>query len=166
MSQEVEPLGLLATRISLEVSPPVTAPNQIVNITGKLERKLIGWSGVAGESIELYVDGQKVDQTVTRQDGSFNFTYTFTDLGIHTVQAHFKGTLLKYAESWSPKVAVKVVTEEEAKQWQSSQMLMKLLMIGIPVVVAGGVFAFVISEYRAERRLELELALARARAGV
>ncbi|HDN73880.1 MAG TPA: hypothetical protein ENG16_02505 [Archaeoglobus sp.] len=114
------------------------------------------WLPLERAPVELYINGKKVDETTTQEEGYFEFEHVFEDIGEYIVQVHFPGDW-KNRESWSNEIKVVVVGPDEYEQWKWLELAKLLAMtFGIP---AGILIAYEIYKRKREEELLLIAAL-------
>ena len=86
-----KPSAFFETRVSLS-APSTAYVGEPFNVGGSLTAVVSGSSKpLAGESIEIYVDGQMVSRTATAANGSFAVQITISAEGVHTIRARYPG---------------------------------------------------------------------------
>ena len=87
----------LSTSITIDVSPTRGDAPLKVKITGKI----MGEDKPIAVPIELYINGEKVDEKFSNSDGSYSFTYTFETPGRFDIYTEFKGNVrYRGCEAW------------------------------------------------------------------
>lgn len=118
-------LGLLATRISsFRVGPTTASVGDPVTVTGKLEYYnptpwVGGWYPLPNRTVKLVINNSVAQETATRGDGGFTFTFYPKELGTYWVKARYDPSGLDavlYNPCESSEVAVQVVAPEEKQR--------------------------------------------------
>jgi hypothetical protein len=80
------------TRISISAPDQVT-PGQTFTISGKLEYQSspTAWARLAGRTVSLYYNGNKIADVTTGSDGSYSATASIPTSGTYTLKAVFAG---------------------------------------------------------------------------
>jgi len=80
------------TRISISAPSQVT-PGQTFTISGKLEYQSspTAWAGLAGRTVSLYYNGNKIADVTTGSDGSYSATASIPTSGTYTLKASYAG---------------------------------------------------------------------------
>lgn len=121
----VSRLGLLATRISsFRVGPTTVSIGEPVTATGKLEYYnpapiVGGWYPLPNRVVKLVINNSVAQETTTREDGGFTFTFYPREIGIYWVKTRYDPSGLDaviYNPCESGEVAVQVVTPEEKQR--------------------------------------------------
>jgi hypothetical protein len=86
-----KPSAFFETRVSLS-APSTAYVAEPFNVGGSLTAVVSGSSKpLAGESIEIYVDGNIVSRATTAANGSFAVQITISAEGVHTIRARYPG---------------------------------------------------------------------------
>jgi hypothetical protein len=121
----VSRLGILATRISsFRVGPTIVSVGDPVTATGKLEyynpAPLIGgWYPLPNRVVKLVINNSVAQETTTREDGGFTFTFYPREIGIYWVKTRYDPSGLDavmFNPCESSEVAVHVVPPEEKQR--------------------------------------------------
>jgi phosphatidate phosphatase APP1 len=80
------------TRIDVLSCPTTVYVGEAFQVVGKLVYvTYYGEFPLPWTNVEVYVDGAKVGERTTNQDGSFTITLTISTAGTHTVRIYFPG---------------------------------------------------------------------------
>jgi len=149
--------ALYKTRIvNFRVEPTVAKVGDTIKISGNLQKHglIFGWKGYEGQNVQLFIDGQKVDETTTSADGYFVFSRTFTTAGTYEIAVYYPGSW-KDSSCWSPRVIVKVLSPQEYEKYEKEQQMKMWLQYGALAVGVGAVGLIVFEMYRMQRLEEL-----------
>jgi len=154
-------MSLFATRIvNFKVEPTVAKVGDTIKISGNLQwfcppimcPPFGKWIGYDNQRVELYVDGQKIDEITTVGGGQFIFYKTFK-AGTYEITVHYPGSW-KDSPCWSPKVIVRVLEPQEyERERQKTGMMYGALAIGV-----GAICLIAFEMYRMQREEELLMA--------
>ena len=152
--------SLFATRISnFRVEPTVAEEGETIEISGNLEwfcpavlcPPFGKWEAYENQTVELYVNGKKVDETTTVGGGQFTF-YKTLEAGTYEIAVYYPGSW-KDNPCWSPKVIVRVLEHDEYVRER-----MKLLaMYGALAIGIGAIGLIAFEMYSMQREEELLL---------
>jgi hypothetical protein len=80
------------TRISIS-APDQVAPGQAFTVSGKLEYQSspTAWAGLAGRTVSLYYNGNKIADVTTASDGSYSKSTSIPTTGTYTLKASYAG---------------------------------------------------------------------------
>ena len=159
-------LQFIVTRIvEFKVEPTVVTPGEEVRVTGRLQAHwpplLCTWTNLEGYTVECLVNKKKVAETETSSGGLFEFRLSFSDYGVYYVMARFPGDFWR-KPCETNEIAVRVVTPEEKKRLEESEMI-KNIAIAVAVIGGVGIAGYLIYSYFERRRLLELLALAKKR---
>jgi len=154
--------SLFATRIAnFRVEPTVAKVGDTIKISGNLQwfcppvmcPPFGEWKGYDGQSVELYVNDQKVNETFTVGGGQFTFQESFK-AGTYEIAVYYPGSW-KDSPCWSPKVIVRVLEPEEYEREQAKTWM----MYGALAVGVGAIILIALEMYRMQREEELLMSL-------
>jgi len=154
--------SLFATRIAnFRVEPTVAKVGDTIKVSGNLQwfcpqimcPPFGKWMGYDNQRVELYVNGQKVDETTTVGGGRFTFYKTFEG-GTYEIAVRYPGSW-KDTPCWSPEEIIRVLEPQEyEREMQKTWMMYGALAIGVGAI---GLIAF--EMYRMQREEELLMSL-------
>lgn len=124
----------IKTRIAgLNFSDKSPVKGEEVTIAGYLQsydQKGKKWDPVEKKKVELYIDGERIEEDSTDYNGNFSFGYTFETLGEHGVEVKFDGTQ-EYAQI-SGSSLLKVITEKQRKKIDK---ILKVLVAALALII-------------------------------
>jgi len=157
---KAKPQALYETRIvNFKVEPTVVKVGDPIKISGNLQKHGLifgGWKGYEGQNVQLFIDGQKVDETTTAAEGYFVFSRILTAAGTYEIAVHYPGSW-KDSSCWSPRVIVKVLSPQEYEKYEREQQTKMWLQYGALAIGLGAISLIGFEMYRMQRLEELAL---------